>query len=177
MTRAVLKALTDDPNNYAPGAFPDAPFPEPVLALYHQFFMTSTYEDIDYWEHFASQSAIEMTIYSVVSTSVLPGVVVTVTGQETGYTTAVQTQANGGYLAPIGVAILLLLAGASWTMWSTATVALCVVAYATASVRVSEAPAAMSHPGRAGRVTADRMSSLRGWRKFWPRHSEVAAAN
>jgi hypothetical protein len=74
MTREVLTALTKDPNNYAPGAFPDAPFPEPVLALYHQFFMTSTYADIDYWEHFASQSAIEMTIYSVVSTTVLPGV-------------------------------------------------------------------------------------------------------
>lgn len=74
MTRQVLAALTKDPNNYAPGAFPDAPFPEPVLALYHQFFMTATYENIDYWEHFASQSAIEMTIYSVVSTTVLPGV-------------------------------------------------------------------------------------------------------
>lgn len=74
MTREVLTALTKDPNNYAPGAFPDAPFPEPVLALYHQLFMTATYEDIDYWEHFASQSAIEMTIYSVVSTTVLPGV-------------------------------------------------------------------------------------------------------
>lgn len=74
MTREVLTALTKDPNNYAPGAFPDAPFPEPVLALYHQFFMTATYENIDYWEHFASQSAIEMTIYSVVSSTVLPGV-------------------------------------------------------------------------------------------------------
>jgi hypothetical protein len=74
MTRDVLAALTKDPSNYAPGAFPDAPFPEPVLALYHQFFMTSTDESIDYWEHFASQSAIEMTIYSVVSTTVLPGV-------------------------------------------------------------------------------------------------------
>jgi hypothetical protein len=74
MTGEVLAALTKDPNNYAPGAFPDAPFPEPVLALYHQFFMTATYPNIDYWEHFACQSAIEMTIYSVVSTTVLPGV-------------------------------------------------------------------------------------------------------
>lgn len=74
MTRGVLAALTKDPNNYAPGVFPDPPFPEPVLALYHQFFMTGTYEDIDYWEHFASQSAIEMAIYSVVSATVLPGV-------------------------------------------------------------------------------------------------------
>jgi hypothetical protein len=74
MTGEVLAALTKDPTNYAPGAFPDAPFPEPVLALYHQFFMTATYPNIDYWEHFACQSAIEMTIYSVVSTTVLPGV-------------------------------------------------------------------------------------------------------
>lgn len=74
MTGEVLVALTRDHNNYAPGAFPDAPFPEPVLALYHQLFMTATDENIDYWEHFASQSAIEMVIYSVVSTTVLPGV-------------------------------------------------------------------------------------------------------
>jgi len=74
MTREVLVALTKDPENYAPGAFPAPPFPEPVLALYHHFFMTATYEDIDYWEHFACQSSVETTIYSVVSTTVLPGV-------------------------------------------------------------------------------------------------------
>jgi hypothetical protein len=74
MTREVITALTKDADNYSPGAFPDAPFPEPIMALYHQLFMTATYDDIDYWEHFASQSAIEMTIYSVVSTTVLPGV-------------------------------------------------------------------------------------------------------
>jgi hypothetical protein len=74
MTRDVLAGITKDPTNYAPGVFPDSPFPEPVLALQHFLFMSATYEDIDYWEHFASQSAIEMTIYSVVSTTVLPGV-------------------------------------------------------------------------------------------------------
>jgi hypothetical protein len=74
MTRGVLASISNDPTNYAPGAFPDPAFPEPVLALYHHFYMTATYEDIDYWEHFATQSAIEMTIYSVVSTTVLPGV-------------------------------------------------------------------------------------------------------
>lgn len=74
MTRDVLVAVTKDAANCTPGAFPDAPFPEPVLALYHQLFMSATYEDIDYWEHFASQSAIEMTIYSVVTTTVIPGV-------------------------------------------------------------------------------------------------------
>jgi hypothetical protein len=74
MTREVLAALTKDPDNHSPGAFPDPPFPEPVLALYHHFLMTATYENIDYWEHFACQSSVEMTIYSVVSTTVLPGV-------------------------------------------------------------------------------------------------------
>jgi len=74
MTREVLVAVTKDRSNHAPGAFRDAPFPEPVLALYHQLFMSATYEDVDYWEHFASQSAIEMTIYSVVTSTVLPGV-------------------------------------------------------------------------------------------------------
>jgi hypothetical protein len=74
MTRDVLTGLTKDPTSYAPGAFPEAPFPEPVLALYHFLFMTATYDEIDYWEHFACQSAIEMTIYSVVSSTVLPGV-------------------------------------------------------------------------------------------------------
>jgi hypothetical protein len=74
MTRAVLAAVTREPSDHAPGCFPDPPFPEPVLALYHHLFMSATYEDIDYWEHFASQCAVEMTIYSVVTTSVLPGV-------------------------------------------------------------------------------------------------------
>jgi hypothetical protein len=74
MTRDVLAALTKDEENYSPGVFPDPPFPEPVLALYHHFLMTATYENIDYWEHFACQSSVEMTIYSVVSATVLPGV-------------------------------------------------------------------------------------------------------
>jgi hypothetical protein len=74
MTREVLAALGRDATNWRPGIFPDPPFPEPVLALHHHLFMTATYDDIDYWEHFACQSAIEMTIYSVVSTTVLPGV-------------------------------------------------------------------------------------------------------
>jgi hypothetical protein len=74
MTRDVLAALTKDAENYSPGVFPEPPFPEPVLALYHHFYMTATYENIDYWEHFACQSSVEMTIYSVVSAMVLPGV-------------------------------------------------------------------------------------------------------
>jgi hypothetical protein len=74
MTKGVLAALTKDPTSYSPGCFPDAPFPEPVLALYHHLWMTASYDDIDFWEHFASQCAVETAIYSVVSTSVIPGV-------------------------------------------------------------------------------------------------------
>lgn len=74
MTREVLLALTRDPEDVAPGAFPDAPFPEPVIALYHHLWMSASYDDIDYWEHFASQCAVEMVIYNVVSNTVLPGV-------------------------------------------------------------------------------------------------------
>ena len=74
MTREVLVALTRDSENVAPGVFPDAPFPEPVLALYHHLWMSASYDEIDYWEHFASQCAVEMVIYNVVSNTVLPGV-------------------------------------------------------------------------------------------------------
>jgi hypothetical protein len=74
MTHQVLQAVTHDSGNVAPGVFVDAPFAEPILALYHHLWMTATYDDIDYWEHFASQCAVEMVIYNVVSTTVLPGV-------------------------------------------------------------------------------------------------------
>ena len=74
MTRDVLVALTLDPDDVAPGVFTDAPFPEPVLALYHHLWMSASYDEIDYWEHFASQCAVEMVIYNVVSNTVLPGV-------------------------------------------------------------------------------------------------------
>lgn len=75
MTADVLSALTIDPSNTAPGCFPDAMFPEPILAVYHQLWTSASDESIDYWAHFASQSAIEMVIYNVVSTSVLPGLI------------------------------------------------------------------------------------------------------
>ena len=57
-----------------PAVFPDAALPEPVLALYHHLWMTATDGRVDHWEHFASQAAMEMVIYDVVSTSILPGV-------------------------------------------------------------------------------------------------------
>ena len=75
MTRCVLDALGEDLECTSPGCFPDAIFPEPVLALYHHLWMTASRDDVHYWEHYASQSAIEAIIFDVVSTSVWPGVV------------------------------------------------------------------------------------------------------
>ena len=73
MTDGVLDALAADPHDVAPGCFPDAIFPEPILAV-HQYLSTSaTDPSVSFWAHFASQSAIEMVIYDVVSTSILPG--------------------------------------------------------------------------------------------------------
>ena len=74
MTMRVVEALTADEANTAPGAFPEPPFPEPVLALYHQLWMTASRDDVDHWEHFASQSGMEFIIFDVVSTSIYPGV-------------------------------------------------------------------------------------------------------
>lgn len=74
MTHDVLVAITEDPRDINPGCFPDPEFPEPVLAIYHHLWMTASADDIDYWEHFASQSSMEVMIYDVVSTSIFPGV-------------------------------------------------------------------------------------------------------
>lgn len=75
MTHDYLVAVTEDPTDINPGFFPDPVFPESVLAIYHHLWMTASAEDIDYWEHFASQSSMEVMIYDVVSTSIYPGVV------------------------------------------------------------------------------------------------------
>lgn len=75
MTKDVLAALTEDLRDVSPGCFPDPIFPEPVLALYHHLYITGTHEDVHYWEHFASQSSMEVIIYDIVSTSIYPGVV------------------------------------------------------------------------------------------------------
>ena len=75
MTKDVLAALTEDLRDVSPGCFPDPVFPEPVLALYHHLYITGTHEDVHYWEHFASQSSMEVIIYDIVSTSIYPGVV------------------------------------------------------------------------------------------------------
>lgn len=74
MSAAVIKAIRNDISNVSPASFPDAIFPEPVLALCHQMWMTAAYKDIPYWEHFGGQYGIEAIILEVVSNSVLPGV-------------------------------------------------------------------------------------------------------
>ena len=74
-TAAVLDALTEDPANVSPGIFVGAPFPEPVVAICHFLWSSASAEDVHYWEHFASQSGIEMVIFDVVSGTILPGVV------------------------------------------------------------------------------------------------------
>lgn len=73
MTACVISALRRDPTNMEPGCFPDALFPEPILAVSQQLWMSATDDAVNYWAHFASQSAVEMVIYDVVSKTVLPG--------------------------------------------------------------------------------------------------------
>lgn len=55
--------------------FPDALFPDAVLALCHHLSASAADPEISYWEHFASQAGIEMVIFNVVTQSILPGVV------------------------------------------------------------------------------------------------------
>jgi hypothetical protein len=73
-TRNVIAAISEDPDNLSPGCFPDARFPEPVLALFHHMYSIAD-SDLSFWAHFSSQSAIEATIYGFVSESVYPGVI------------------------------------------------------------------------------------------------------
>lgn len=74
MTAATLAAVTEDLSRGAEGIFPDAIFPDAVLALCHLLGTSATHEEVGYWEHFASQAGIEMVIWGVVSATVLPGV-------------------------------------------------------------------------------------------------------
>ena len=74
MTAATLAAVTKDLSRGAEGNFPDAIFPDAVLALCHLLGTSATHEEVGYWEHFASQAGIEMVIWGVCSETVLPGV-------------------------------------------------------------------------------------------------------
>ena len=74
LTGLVLSAVTRDLGAGDGRQFPNAPFPDAVLALYHHLWLTASRDDIGYWEHFASQAGIEMIIFDVVSATILPGV-------------------------------------------------------------------------------------------------------
>lgn len=74
MTAKTLANVTDDLSRGAEGVFPDAVFPDAVLALCHLLGTSATHEEVGYWEHFASQAGIEMVIWGVCSATVLPGV-------------------------------------------------------------------------------------------------------
>lgn len=73
-TNDVLSAVRRDLGAGAGSRFPDAIFPDAVLALYHHLWTSAADDSVSYWEHFASQAGIEMVIYDVVTHSILPGV-------------------------------------------------------------------------------------------------------
>ena len=73
MTRKYVDTMAENRNRISPGLFPAPVFPEPTLALFHHMRMVATSEKYDFWCHFASQSAMEATIYDIVSTSYYPG--------------------------------------------------------------------------------------------------------
>ena len=74
-TEQVVSAVRRDLRAGAGTHFPDAPFPDAVLALYHFLWLSATDQTVTYWAHFASQAGIEMVIWDVVTESILPGVV------------------------------------------------------------------------------------------------------
>jgi hypothetical protein len=75
VTQGVLSCVRRDLGAGVGGQFEDAIFPDAVLALYHHLSHSATDDSVSYWEHFASQAGIEMVIWDVVSTSILPGVI------------------------------------------------------------------------------------------------------
>jgi hypothetical protein len=75
MTRQVVDCLAQNREDVCPGYFPTPVFPEPVLALFHHMVMISSDDRYSFWCHFGSQSAMEATIYEIVSESYCPGTV------------------------------------------------------------------------------------------------------
>jgi len=74
VTADVLAAVRRDLRAGAGTRFASALFPDAVLALYHHLWTSASHPSVSHWEHFASQAGIEMVIYDVVTTSILPGV-------------------------------------------------------------------------------------------------------
>ena len=58
MTNDVIAHLRHNLSDTAPGCFPQPPFPEPVLALYHHLWISASDDNIPHWEHFASLACI-----------------------------------------------------------------------------------------------------------------------
>lgn len=74
LTDNVLSGVRRDLGAGAGSHFENSVFPDAVIALYHHLYRSATHDSVSYWEHFASQAGIEMVIYDVVTTSILPGV-------------------------------------------------------------------------------------------------------
>lgn len=74
-TQDVLAAVRRDLDAGGTGRFPNTIYPDAVIALYHYLWNSASDDSISYWGHFASQAGIEMVIFDVVTTSILPGVV------------------------------------------------------------------------------------------------------
>lgn len=75
ITVGVLASVRRDLGAPSSRHFEGAVFPDALLALYHYLWTSASDGSVSYWEHFASQAGIEMVIYDVVTTSILPGIV------------------------------------------------------------------------------------------------------
>lgn len=73
-TDQTLGAVRRDLRAGDAGRFPASPFPDAVLALAHFLGQSGSADEVTYWEHFATQAAIEMIIFDVVTATILPGV-------------------------------------------------------------------------------------------------------
>jgi hypothetical protein len=74
-THDVLSGVRRDLRAGDAHQFPDAIFPDALLALCHHLWGSASDDSVSYWEHFASQAGIEMVIFDVVTHSILPGVI------------------------------------------------------------------------------------------------------
>jgi hypothetical protein len=73
-TRDVTARVRRDLSAGSRDVFRGSPFPDAVPALFHHLWTSASDDGITYWEHFASQAGIEMVIFDVVSSAILPGV-------------------------------------------------------------------------------------------------------
>ncbi len=71
LTQEVLTALMQA---RTPEAFPNAPFPQPILAICHYLLGTATDPEVTFLIYLALQSGIEFALVKAISESVFPGV-------------------------------------------------------------------------------------------------------